>query len=985
MKNLYILIALLFISAATFAQTDGISYQAVILNPNAQELPGVDASSTILPNTAISIRFTITNDTGSVDYQETQSTITDSFGMINLFIGEGSQTGGENFTEINWDGTPKSLEVEIDFNGGSNFETLGSQKLTFVPYAFHRDVNATGDLNIDGNTIFNGDFLVEGITTFNNDLIIEGALTLNNDLYVTGNTTFDGDALITGTLGVQAATTLDDELTVEGVTNLNNDLNITNASNTNLSGNLNVGGNTNLNNLVNIVGDTNIGSNLSVEGISNLNNNLNVNNESPTNLSGTLTVDGLTTFNNGLVIEGETIINNNLTVTGNILIEGDSEVLGNSSVGLNFRVDGITSLNDALKVDNLSPTFLTGSLNVDGVTDVNNEFNVNNNSASVLTGTLDVDGKTTINNSFSVTNEGLSYLSGILKVDGVSYLNNDLNVVGITNLEDEFNVNNASISNLSGILNVEGVSNLNNDLNVLGITNLEDEFNVNNASVSNLSGILNVEGVSNLNNDLNVVGITNLEDEFNVNNASVSNLSGILNVEGVTNLNNDVNVTGKANFADSLKVQGSTLLANLVVKGGNDIGGGAGANHIALFENTNPSNGNTADGIAIRIQGNASNKLGFRNRFVTFYGNGDYVAGRIESYDLLAGDLWESFPIPDFANLIDVFDFTQVLEWTPPTLDFDTGALPSMSGGALPSASFYRGRLPSLSIDWGDLDYSWSRGRLPSLSFNSGSFPTLNSGSLPSGDLDIGSLNLNFDNFFNPTAGANAIDDVSLMAAWGMRNGDPGFMPTGPWSIALVPVVLAAKQIARDQGVIYGSKGADYAEWLEKENPEEKYMFGEVVGVKGGKISRNTSNADQVMSISLAPIVLGNMPDEDRKDDFEKVGFMGQVPVLTLGDVEVGDYIVATGYNDGYAKALSKEEILLKDLKNIIGIAWTGSNGDKVSLINVSVGLKTNEWITIFEQQETKINDLETKINKLESLTERLEKLESTVNALGIN
>ena len=53
MKNLYILIAMLFISTATFAQTDGISYQAVILNPNSQELPGVDASGTILPNTAI--------------------------------------------------------------------------------------------------------------------------------------------------------------------------------------------------------------------------------------------------------------------------------------------------------------------------------------------------------------------------------------------------------------------------------------------------------------------------------------------------------------------------------------------------------------------------------------------------------------------------------------------------------------------------------------------------------------------------------------------------------------------------------------------------------------------------------------------------------------------------------------------------------------------------------------------------------------------
>jgi len=100
MKNLYILIAVLFISAATFAQTDGMSYQAVILNPNAQELPGVDATGNIYPNKAISIRFTITNDNSGIDYQETHNTMTDSFGMINLFIGEGNQTGGESFTEI---------------------------------------------------------------------------------------------------------------------------------------------------------------------------------------------------------------------------------------------------------------------------------------------------------------------------------------------------------------------------------------------------------------------------------------------------------------------------------------------------------------------------------------------------------------------------------------------------------------------------------------------------------------------------------------------------------------------------------------------------------------------------------------------------------------------------------------------------------------------------------------------------------------------
>ncbi len=896
MKNFYFLVVAFLISTISFAQTDGISYQAVILNPKAQELPGVDATNNILPNHEISIQFTILNNAGGIDYQEIQNTSTDAYGMINLFIGEGTQTGGNSFTEINWDGSPKNLQVDIDFNGGSNFEPLGNQKLTFVPYAYHRNINATGNLNVEGESNFNGDFLLEGI------------LTLNNDLIVTGNSTFNGDTQITGTLGVQGETTLDSDLNVTGNTTLNNTLDVTNGSPSNLSGDLNVTGTTNLQNELNVEGQTTINNNIfvsqnaiingnvTVDGETNLNNPLNVNNQKPTNLSGTLTVEGLTTFNNGLIIEGETIINNNLTVAGNELIQGDSEVEGNATVGQNLVVHGITSLHDVLKVDNSSATFLTGTLRVDQLTDLNNGLNVNNN----------------------------------------------------------------SISNLSGILNVEGVSNLNNALNVQGVTNMESELNVNNESITNLSGVLNVDGISNLNNALNVQGITNMESELNVNNASVTNLSGELNVDGITKLNNELEVTGKSTFTDSLKVNGNTILANLVVKGNNTVGG-TNADHIALFENTNTSN--QADGIAIRIHGNASGKLGFRNRFITFYGSangGDYMAGRIESYDLQAGDLWESFPIPDFANLINVFDFSQVLEWTPPSLDVTGGSFPSLSGGNFPYIN-----------DDGDI--------IP------GSFPSLSGGSFPTSTFDIGTLNLNFDNFFNPTAGVGAAGDIGSMVAWGMRNGDPGFLPTGPWGLALAPLILSAKQVARDQGVIYGSKGADYAEWLEKENPAEKYMFGEVVGVKGGKISRNTTDADQVMSISLAPIVLGNMPDANRKDAFEKVGFMGQVPVLTLGDVEVGDFIVASGYNDGYAKAISPKDISLADLKQVIGKAWSASNGQKASIINVSVGLKTNEWVEIFQQQDAKIKQLESQVKKINTLQKQMENIEAKLQKLDIN
>jgi translation elongation factor EF-1beta len=117
------------------------------------------------------------------------------------------------------------------------------------------------------------------------------------------------------------------------------------------------------------------------------------------------------------------------------------------------------------------------------------------------------------------------------------------------------------------------------------------------------------------------------------------------------------------------------------------------------------------------------------------------------------------------------------------------------------------------------------------------------------------------------------------------------------------------------------------------------------------------------------------MPDEHKKQNYEKVGFMGQVPVLTLGDVEIGDYIVASGFNDGYAKAISPKDITLKDLKQVIGKAWSSSNRHKISLINVSVGLKTNEWVEIMKQQENRLDNLELKIQKLEKIVNKMSTL----------
>ncbi len=138
MKKIYLFTLLLF-SLFSNAQ-NGITYQAVILNPKGEELPGADNSRSPLVNQTICLRFKIIKPVSIVEYQETQLTTTDEFGMVNVIIGTGTRTGGTaaNFVAVNWDGNPKNLIVEVDVTGAcSNFIEISNQPFTYVPYAFY--------------------------------------------------------------------------------------------------------------------------------------------------------------------------------------------------------------------------------------------------------------------------------------------------------------------------------------------------------------------------------------------------------------------------------------------------------------------------------------------------------------------------------------------------------------------------------------------------------------------------------------------------------------------------------------------------------------------------------------------------------------------------------------------------------------------------------------------------------------------------------
>jgi hypothetical protein len=138
MKRIFLL--LLFISSLGFSQSSGITYQAVIYNPNGEELPGVDNPYAPLVNQDICLQFGIVDADGNVEYQEEVQVTTDAFGMVNLLIGTNTQTGGyaADFAGIEWSADAKFLKVDLDIKGNcTDFEELSNQPFTYVPFAYY--------------------------------------------------------------------------------------------------------------------------------------------------------------------------------------------------------------------------------------------------------------------------------------------------------------------------------------------------------------------------------------------------------------------------------------------------------------------------------------------------------------------------------------------------------------------------------------------------------------------------------------------------------------------------------------------------------------------------------------------------------------------------------------------------------------------------------------------------------------------------------
>lgn len=186
-----------------------------------------------------------------------------------------------------------------------------------------------------------------------------------------------------------------------------------------------------------------------------------------------------------------------------------------------------------------------------------------------------------------------------------------------------------------------------------------------------------------------------------------------------------------------------------------------------------------------------------------------------------------------------------------------------------------------------------------------------------------------------------------------------------------------------ENGVQFVSNSADFAEFLPRADSSENIEAGDIVGVVKGRISQDLSGAHNIQVVSSAPIVVGNMPSPDTEHLYEQVAFLGQVPVKVVGRVKAGDYVVASGKNDGIGVAVSPENMTPEQYRMNVGRAWEASGEEGVKLINTAVGLGASDAYTYMHKQDQRIASLEqqlsSKMARLERLAAQLESLTQKV------
>jgi len=672
MKNLITLLSfILLINLQVFSQTDGLNYQAVIIDPDPEEIPGIDITGNILPNKEINVRFTIYGNSGNTEYQEIHTTKTDEYGMINLVIGKGNSVAGR-FTEIYWDGSTKNLKVEINLDG--TYSDLSDQELLFIPYAYHRDIIASGNLTVDGNSL------------------LKGKLDINQDLSVGGNTKISGE------LTVDDNTLLNSKLTVAGSTTLNKSLSVLDSSSTTLTGSLDVSGDASFKGDLNLDGDLKLKNTLSIEGSND---------------------KFLATINNKDGGEGD----------GILIKLGRTHSAWNGSGFVSAPMPTTEPYKELLQL----------------LRDL-------------------IDGK--------------KKPTEITPLDIVKASPDALIVAAAQDITNRI--------------------------------------------------------TSEINKVMPKVNIPKIE---------------VPRIQ-----------TPRIYFPrQTVRVAGTTY----TVTGG--------------FTLANPQ---------------------------TIYPGETLFEG---------GDVPPDIPQINIPGLPDVPDIRVIVE--------------NVNNSLNNSNEYVR--------------FEDKEGRRM-------------------GTIQAENLSEWRDRTF-----LNDVYMLDLIAS---------FVGVDPLQ-AIIGANAAASNFLYEYnilGVSYASGNGDYAEWLEREDHLEYLTAGDIVAVKGAKITKDLKDLEQVMVVSHKPIVLGNIPEEGKSHLGNNVAFMGQVPVKVIGPVSSGDYIVAHGEISGYGKAINPKKMVAENFRFAVGRSWDTNHNDGPKLINTVIGVHNGDWVNVFKRFESNQKKFEDKLNEFEKTVNEL-------------
>lgn len=125
---LFFLSLMLFAMVAIAQSPEAFKYQAVAR----------DAGGQILANQSVSFQISILQGSasGTSVYSETHAATTNTFGLVNLEIGNGTVASGD-FSAIDWGTDTYFTQIEMDASGGTNYQLMGTSQLLSVPYALH--------------------------------------------------------------------------------------------------------------------------------------------------------------------------------------------------------------------------------------------------------------------------------------------------------------------------------------------------------------------------------------------------------------------------------------------------------------------------------------------------------------------------------------------------------------------------------------------------------------------------------------------------------------------------------------------------------------------------------------------------------------------------------------------------------------------------------------------------------------------------------